>query len=81
MENYNKEKTETTSRKNETYAMKGDKVKVTGVGYERPDGSGTQTTYKTNYEVTFLEKVEGKEYPYLVEYHGNKRYFKKISEK
>lgn len=68
------------NKRGEKYLAKGTKVKVTGVGYENPDGSGTQTTYKTNYEVEFVEKVEGEKYPYLVEYRGHKRYFKDIKE-
>ena len=44
------------------------KVKVSGVGFENPDGSGTQTTPKKDAK-----------YPYLVEYNrGTRRYFKKI---
>ena len=57
------------------------KVYVTGVGYENPDGSGTQTTYKVNYEVTLTGEKKGAKYPYLVEYRGNKRYFKNVVEK
>lgn len=57
------------------------KVKVTGVGYENPDGSGTMTTYKTHMEATLLEEKVGAEYPYLVEYHGDiRRYFKEIED-
>ena len=56
------------------------KVRVTGVGYENPDGSGAQTTYKVNYEVTLIDEVKGAKYPYLVEYRDNKRYFKDITE-
>lgn len=56
------------------------KVRVTGVGYENSDGSGAQTTYKVNYEVTLIDEVKGAKYPYLVEYRDNKRYFKDITE-
>lgn len=70
---------EKVTRKNEVQGPQpGDKVRVTGVGYENPDGSGAQTTYKTNYEVTLLDEVKGAKYPYHVEYRGNKRYFKEI---
>lgn len=70
---------EKVTRKNEVQGPQpGDKVRVTGVGYENPDGSGSQTTYKTNYEVNYVKEVKGAKYPYLVEYRGNKRYFKQI---
>lgn len=54
------------------------KVRVTGVGYENADGSGTQTTYKVNMEATLLKEEKGAKYPYLVEYRGIKRYFKNV---
>ena len=68
-------------KKSEIKSFEPRKVLVNGVGYENSDGSGTQTTYKTNYEVTLIGENKGAKYPYLVEYRGNKRYFKDIKEK
>lgn len=55
------------------------KVKVSGVGFENSDGSGTQTTPKKDFVVDFIKEEKGAKYPYLVEYNrGTRRYFKKI---
>ena len=49
------------------------------VGFENPDGSGTQTTPKKDFVVDFIKEEKGAKYPYLVEYNrGTRRYFKKI---
>ena len=72
---------DTEIRKQEPKVLEKRKVLVNGVGYENPDGSGTQTTYKVDYEVTLVAEEKGAEYPYLVEYRGNRRYFKDIKEK